>query len=55
LTPEQRQVIVLRFLEGLTTREIAQVMEKSIGSVKAQQHRGLAALQRILSDNQEQE
>ena len=55
LTPEQRQVIVLRFLEGLSTREIALVMEKSIGSIKAQQHRGLAALQRSLSDHQEPE
>ncbi len=55
LTPEQRQVIVLRFLEGWSTQEIAWAMEKSIGSVKAQQHRGLAALQRILIDNQEHE
>ena len=54
LTPDQRQVIVLRFLEGWTTSEVAQVMEKSIGSVKAQQHRGLAALQRILLENQDQ-
>lgn len=52
LPPEQRQVIVLRFLEGWSTLEIAQVMEKSIGAVKAQQHRGLAALQRILGDDQ---
>ncbi|MCJ7715777.1 MAG: RNA polymerase sigma factor, partial [Anaerolineales bacterium] len=55
ITPEQRQVIVLRFLEGWTTMEIAQVMEKSIGAVKAQQHRGLAALKRILNEPQEQQ
>lgn len=48
LSPEQRQVIVLRFLEGWTSQEIAQVMEKSLGAVKALQHRGIAALQRIL-------
>ena len=52
LTPDQLQVIVLRFLEGWSTSEIARIMEKSIGSVKAQQHRGLAALQRILGDDQ---
>jgi RNA polymerase sigma-70 factor (ECF subfamily) len=52
LSPDQRQVIVLRFLEGWSTLEIAQAMEKSIGAVKAQQHRGLAALQRILGDDQ---
>lgn len=55
ITPEQRQVIVLRFLEGWTTQEIAQVMEKSIGAVKAQQHRGLAALERILGDAPDQQ
>ena len=54
LTPEQRQVVVLRFLEGWSTPEIARVMEKSIGAVKAQQHRGLAALQRILLEEPNQ-
>ena len=48
ITPEQRQVIVLKFLEGWNSPEIARSMEKSLGSVKALQHRGLAALQRIL-------
>jgi len=55
ITPEQRQVIVLRFLEGWSTTEVAQVMEKSIGAVKALQHRGLAALERILNEPQEQQ
>ncbi len=55
ITPEQRQVIMLRFLEGWSTQEIAQAMEKSIGAVKAQQHRGLAALERILNEPQEQQ
>jgi len=51
ITPEQRQVIVLKFLEGWSGPEIAQAMEKSLGSIKALQHRGLAALQRILLEN----
>jgi len=51
LTPEQRQVIVLKFLEGWSGPEIARAMDKSLGSIKALQHRGLAALQRILLDN----
>ena len=50
ITPEQREVIVLKFLEGWSLSEIAQVMKKSLGAVKALQHRGLAALQRILID-----
>ena len=50
ITPEQRQVIVLKYLEGWSSQEIAQMMEKTLGAVKALQHRGLAALQRILID-----
>jgi RNA polymerase sigma-70 factor, ECF subfamily len=52
LTPDQRQVVVLRFLEGWTSQEIAHSMDKSLGAVKALQHRGIAALQRILIDHQ---
>jgi RNA polymerase sigma-70 factor (ECF subfamily) len=48
LPPEQRQVIVLKFLQGFTNEEIASTLEKSIGAVKAQQHRALGALRRIL-------
>ena len=51
ITPEQSQVITLRFLEGWSGPEIARAMDKSLGSIKALQHRGLAALQRILLDN----
>lgn len=52
ITPDQRQVVTLRFLEGWTSQEVARSMEKSLGAVKALQHRGIAALQRILIDNQ---
>jgi len=51
ITPEQSQVITLRFLEDWSGPEIAQAMDKSLGSIKALQHRGLAALQRILLEN----
>jgi RNA polymerase sigma-70 factor (ECF subfamily) len=51
ITPEQSQVISLRFLEGWSSLEIAQAMDKSLGSIKSLQHRGLAALQRILLEN----
>jgi RNA polymerase sigma-70 factor, ECF subfamily len=49
LTPEQQQVITLKFLAGLTNQEIAATTGKSIGAVKALQHRGLAALQQALN------
>ncbi len=48
LTPDQRQVIVLKFLEGWNNREIAKALEKPVGAVKSLQHRGLASLKRIL-------
>jgi RNA polymerase sigma-70 factor (ECF subfamily) len=48
LTPDQRQVITLKFLAGLSNSEVAEVMEKPVGAVKSLQHRALAALQRQL-------
>jgi RNA polymerase sigma-70 factor, ECF subfamily len=48
LTPEQRQVISLRFIEDWENEEVAAALCKPIGAVKALQHRALAALRRIL-------
>jgi RNA polymerase sigma-70 factor (ECF subfamily) len=48
VTEEQRQVILLKFVEGMDNREIARVLGKSVGAVKALQHRALAALERVL-------
>lgn len=53
LTPDQRQVIVLKFLEGLSNQEVAVVLDKPVGAVKSLQHRGLAALQRQLVPDKE--
>lgn len=49
LTPNQQQVIALKFLEGLSNKEVAAVLGKSEGAVKSLQHRGLAALRRHLT------
>ena len=49
LTGEQRDVVMLRFVEGISTREVAMILDKPIGAVKALQHRGLAAMRRFLS------
>lgn len=48
LTADQRQVIALRFLEDWTIEQIAQVMEKPPGAIKALQHRALHALRRLI-------
>jgi RNA polymerase sigma-70 factor (ECF subfamily) len=51
LTEEQRQVILLKFIEGLDNKTVAHVLNKSIGAVKALQHRALVALRRIVEQN----
>jgi RNA polymerase sigma-70 factor, ECF subfamily len=48
LTPEQRQVVTLKYLENLENAEIAQALQKPIGAVKSLQHRALGTLRRIL-------
>jgi RNA polymerase sigma-70 factor, ECF subfamily len=48
LTPDQRQVIILRFLEGWDNEETARIMDKPYGAIKALQHRALETLKRLL-------
>jgi RNA polymerase sigma-70 factor, ECF subfamily len=50
LTPEQQQVILLKFVEEWENEAIAKVLEKPVGAVKSLQHRALASLQRILNE-----
>jgi RNA polymerase sigma-70 factor (ECF subfamily) len=49
LTAEQRQVIVLKFYQGLSNEEVAAALNKPVGAVKSLQHRALDALRRMLS------
>jgi RNA polymerase sigma-70 factor (ECF subfamily) len=53
LTPEQRQVVMLKYLEDWNNDEIARAIQKPVGAVKALQHRGLAALRRLLTKREE--
>ena len=48
LTPDQRQVITLKFLASFSNAEVAEIMDKPVGAIKSLQHRGLASLQRQL-------
>lgn len=48
LTPDQQQVLALRFGQQLTAREVGEVIGKSVSAIEALQHRALAALRRIL-------
>ena len=54
LTEEQRQVIILKFMEGLDNATVAKVLGRSEGAIKSLQHRALASLRRILSEGGEQ-
>ena len=49
LTSEQRLVLRLRFDEDRSLAEIAQSLGRSIGSIKALQHRGLTRLAQVLA------
>ena len=48
LTDEQQDVIAFRFGQGLSLQETAEIMDKSVGAVKALQHRALASLARFI-------
>lgn len=49
LTPEQQRVILLRFGEGLKCAKVAELMGKSEGAIKTQQHRAIKQLRKLLS------
>lgn len=46
LNEEQREVLVLRFLKGLSVAETARVMRKNEGAIKALQYRATASMRR---------
>jgi len=49
LTPEQREVIHLRFVEGLGAEEIGEIQGRSAGAVRALQFRALETLRETLA------
>ena len=50
LTPEQREVVVLRFVADLPVEEVASLTGRTEGAVKSMQHRALTQLARTLRD-----
>ena len=50
LRGDQRQVIVMRFIDGLSYPDIAHVLGKSVGAVRVIQYRALASLRQMLED-----
>lgn len=53
LNAEQQECIVLRFLQGLSVAETAQVMGKNDGAIKALQYRAIRTLGRLLPEGVE--
>jgi RNA polymerase sigma-70 factor (ECF subfamily) len=53
LPPDQRTVLVLSDIEGLSYEEIAQVMDTSLGTVKSRLSRARAKMRDFLLDRQE--
>jgi RNA polymerase sigma-70 factor (ECF subfamily) len=48
LPEDRRQVLVLRFVDGLSAREIGAVLDRSEGAVRVLQHRALRELGSVL-------
>ena len=50
LTPDQQQVITLKYLEEWSNEEVARALNKPVGAVKSIQHRALKSLYRLLEE-----
>jgi RNA polymerase sigma-70 factor (ECF subfamily) len=48
LSPDQREVVLLRIVADLSLEQTAEVLGKKVGAIKALQHRALAALRPIV-------
>ena len=49
-TPDQKSVLILRFIQSLSIQETAEVLDFSISKVKTTQHRGLKVIRNHLSE-----
>lgn len=49
LSPNQQSVLILRFISGFATDEIAEVLDRNVGAVRVLQYRALKAMQALLT------
>ncbi|MGH2977921.1 MAG: sigma-70 family RNA polymerase sigma factor [Gaiellaceae bacterium] len=49
LSPEQQQVLTLKFVFNLPNAEVAAILEKTEGAIKSLQHRALVSLQKQIA------
>jgi RNA polymerase sigma-70 factor, ECF subfamily len=52
LSPEQQQVLTLKFVFNFANADVAAILEKTEGAIKSLQHRALASLQKQLTQQQ---
>ena len=55
LTDEQRQVILLHVVEGWELPQVAELLDRSVASVKSAYYRGIQSLRRALARNADPE
>jgi RNA polymerase sigma-70 factor (ECF subfamily) len=55
LTPEQREVILLRFVADLPVEVVADLTDRSPGAVRSLQHRAIAQLARAITGSQDED
>jgi RNA polymerase sigma-70 factor (ECF subfamily) len=52
LTPDQQQVIALKFLEESSNDEVARTLKRPVGAIKSLQHRALVRLLKLMSEEE---
>src|SRR5438445_2207150 len=55
LSPEQQQVLTLKFVFNLPNAEVAAILDKTEGAIKSLQHRALVSLQKQIARQEAQE
>src|ERR1041385_8237851 len=53
LSPEQQQVLTLKFVFNFANADVAKILDKTEGAIKSLQHRALASLQKQLAHDQQ--
>ncbi len=53
LEPDQQNVLIMKFIDELSNKEIAHILNKSEGAIRVIQHRALRQLRQHLSDIKE--
>jgi RNA polymerase sigma-70 factor, ECF subfamily len=51
LNPDYQDILIMRFTEDMSPKEIAAALGKSVGAVKVAQHRALANLKELLNES----